>query len=102
MSDDDIDKQFRKVADSFIDLANQHSETLPPENIGMALLYAASRYNAFVVASHAQELEHYETDRDKAMEFFRGEYQRMLNENLDDYKRAFDPALKYQHLVKNQ
>ena len=102
MNDDDINTQFRQLADAFIDLANQYSENINSENVGMAMLYATSRYNAFVVASHSESLETYDTDRDKAIEFFTEEYQRMLNENLDDYKKVFDPAMKYQHLVKNQ
>lgn len=101
MSDEDINKQFRQMADTFINQANKQSEDTNPENVGMALLYAASRFNAFIVASHADELKKYEADREKAIEFFSSEYLRMLNENLDDYKKVFDPTLKYQHLVKN-
>lgn len=101
MSDEDIDKQFRSMADSFIHLANEHCKTAERENVSMALLYAAARFSAFVVASHAPDLQKYETDRDAAIAFFSGEYKRMLNENLDDYKKIYDESVKYAHLMKN-
>lgn len=101
MSDEDDNIQFRQMADAFIDPANKQSEDINSENVSMALLYAASRYNSFIVANHAENLEKYEEDRKRAIEFFSSEYLRMLNENLDDYKKTFDPDMKYQHLVKN-
>ena len=39
-----------------IDRANELAESNSPENVGMALLFAASRYNAHVVSQHAQTL----------------------------------------------
>jgi len=99
MSDTDIDREFRAMVDAFVDLANDQGETAAHENVGMALLYAAARYNAYVVASHAPDLARYEADRGKATEFFGGEYRRMLDENLDDYRRVYDETLKYAHLM---
>lgn len=101
MSDEDVDKQFRSMADAFIHLANKHSETAERENVSMALLYAAARFSSFVVASHASDLQKYEADREAAVGFFSGEYKRMLNENLDDYKKTYDESIKYAHLMKN-
>lgn len=92
MTDEATEREFRKVADTFIDLANEHIQTIQKENVGMALLFAAARFNAFVVASHAGTLEKYEGEHDKAAEFFSAEYLRMLRENLDDYRRAFEDA----------
>jgi hypothetical protein len=58
----------------------------------MALLFAAARFNAFVVASHSPTLDKYENDRDKAIEFFSSSYLDMLKENLEDYRRAYTEA----------
>lgn len=90
MTDEATEREFRRVADAFIDLANEQIESAPKENVGMALLFAASRFNAFVVASHCKTLDRYESDRQKAIEFFSKEYLRMLDENLEDYRRAFE------------
>ena len=88
------------MADTFISLANSHSDTVNRENVGMALLYAASRYNAFVVASNAKDVQSYVADQEKAMEFFSGQYKDMLQENLDDYQKVIANEGKYSHLVK--
>ncbi len=89
MTDEQTEREFRETADTFIKLANEHIESQSKENVGMALLYAASRFNAFVVAAHNDNLKDFEGDHDRAIGFFMVEYLRMLQENLDDYKRAY-------------
>lgn len=99
MSDEDLDKQFRNVADAFIHLANKQAETVPRENVSMALLYAAARFNSFIVASHAPDEGKYQRDREAAFEFFLREYKRMLKENLDDYAKIYGEN-KYAQFMK--
>jgi len=99
MSEQDIDKDFRKIVDSFIQLANQHLETAKREHVGMALLYAAARFNAFVLAAYAADPEAFETDRQLAFDYFTHEYQRMLNENLDDHRQLLGGG-RYAHLMQ--
>ena len=99
LSDDDVDVIYRRMIDSFIDRANELADDNSPENVGMALLYAASRFNAFVVSQHAENLEGYEKDALKAQQFFVSQYQEMLTENLDDYKKVFQ---KYHPFTKPQ
>lgn len=100
MSDEDLDKEFRRIADSFIDLANRHVNSGNREIVSMALLYAAARFNSFVVAAHAPDVKKYDADRAKASEFFLGKYREMLDENLDDYRRQYDADLKYADFMK--
>ena len=99
LSDDEVDAIYRAMIDSFIDRANEHAKQNSPENVGMALLYAASRFNAFVVSQHAENIEDYEKDVEKAQQFFMSQYQEMLNENLDDYKKTYQ---KYSKFTKPQ
>ena len=99
LSDEELDEIYRRMVDMFIDRANEFAESESQENVGMALLYAASRFNAFVVSQHANTLEDYERDLSGAREFFSAQYQRMLDENLDDYKQVYT---KYAHLIKKQ
>ena len=87
---EEIDREFRAVVDKFIALANEQMESVKREHVSMALLYAAARFNSFVVAAHAGNLDKYRTDRPTAMKFFKGEYDRMLAENLQDYERIFE------------
>lgn len=99
ISDDEFDAAYRRMIDLFIDQANQLAAGDSPENVGMAMLFAASRFNAHVVSQHAQTLEDYERDLSEAREFFLAQYQQMLDENFDDYKQVYS---KYAHLLKNQ
>jgi hypothetical protein len=99
ISDDELDEIYRRMVDLFIDSANEMAETNSPENVGMALLYAASRYNAHVVSSHAETLEDYERDIPRAREFFQAQYEQMLDENLEDYKLNYT---KYSNFIRKQ
>ena len=102
MSEKDVDREFRQVVDSFISLANDHLDGVPKENVSMALLYAASRFNSFVVATHCSSGEQFESERPRAVEFFTTRYQEMLNENLDDYGGTFSGQAKYAFLERGE
>jgi hypothetical protein len=99
LNDEQLEEIFRKMADSFIDSANEFAESNSQENVGLALLYAAARYNAHVVSQHAPTLEDFEKDLPRAREFFAGQYQQMLEENLEDYKSVYT---KYSNFMKKQ
>jgi hypothetical protein len=99
INDDELDVAYRGMVDLFIDRANELAEDNSPENVGMALLFAASRFNAYVISQHAQTLEDYERDLPKAHEFFLDQYQQMLDENLEDYKQVYS---KYAQFLKKQ
>jgi len=100
LTDEELDSQFRELVDTFIDQANKHTKQHSIENISLALLHAASRFNAYVVSSHAESLTEYENELDKARAFFMSSYDDMLNENLEDYKKIFMDDFKYTHLMK--
>lgn len=99
ISDEELDEIFRRMADMFIDQANEFTAGNSRENVGLALLYAASRFNAFVVSQHAETLEDYEKDIPGARAFFEAQYRQMLDENLENYKQVYT---KYAHLLKKQ
>ncbi len=101
LSDEEVNLQFREIADAFIDLANEQSNAFNRENVSLALLYAAARFNAFIVAGHADDATAYDRDRNSAFDYFTREYRRMLEENLDQYREQFG-QLKYQHLMPNR
>jgi hypothetical protein len=95
LSDDEVDVIYRQMIDSFIDRANELADQNSLENVGMALLFAASRFNAFVVSQHAENLEDFEKDEEKAQQFFTSQYQEMLTENLEDYKKVYQKYYKF-------
>ena len=98
LSDEEVDAQLREVADKFIDLANQQAQRFHKENVSQGMMYGTARFNAFVVASHADDVLAYDEDRDQAIEYFVDQYREMLISNLDDYRGSFDD-LKYAHLM---
>lgn len=99
LSDTELDELFRNTIDAFIDQANLFTDTNSKENVGLALLYAAARFNAYVVSRHAETLDDYERDLPEARSFFRQQYAEMLDENLADYRKQYT---RYSHLVKKQ
>lgn len=90
MTDEELDEHFRQLVDAFIDQANELVRHSNPQNVGQALLHAASRYNAFVVSSHAPTLAEYNRDLFRARDFFVTQYEEMLDANLADYKKIYE------------
>ena len=99
LSDEELDEIYRSMVDSFIDQANELAETNSAENVGMAILYAASRFNAHVVSQHSETPESYAKELPQAREFFCNQYQTMLDENLEDYKSVYS---KYANFMRRQ
>lgn len=89
MSDEELDEHFRQLVDSFIDQANTLVKGSNAQNVGLALLHAASRFNAFVVSTQAPTLAEYKRDLFRAREFFIAQYEEMLDQNLADYKNIY-------------
>ncbi len=106
MSQDQSNLEFRQMADSFIDIANKHSDTVDSSKVGSSMVYASARFASFVVASHCQNKAQFESEIDNAIEFFSSEFKRMLTENMEEYKAIFnvepEPEPKYEHLMKNK
>ncbi len=96
----DKNKQFRQIADSFIDVANTHMDVSDSSSISSSMLYGTSRFCAFVVASGCENAEQLDGRRDEAINFYVAEFERMLSENLGEYKSAFKEPPKYEHLMK--
>ena len=101
LTDEELDAQLREIADQFIDLANQQAERFHKENINQGLMYAAARFNAFVVTSHADDIAAYDQERDRAIEYFVEQYRQMFTTNLDDYRNTFED-LKYADLMSSR
>ena len=88
------DEEFYSLADKFIDLGNNECDNKDPSFVASTMMFATARFSAFVVASQAQDKESYESELERAKEFFNGEFDRMLSQNLEDYKTAFKPKDK--------
>jgi len=102
MSDPDQDVLLRKLADSFINVANEHAETQDKNITNTAFMYAASRFCAYVAASSARNLQDFQGKQKQGVEFFSAEFQRMLESNMKNYEKVFQSTetLRYEEFMK--
>jgi hypothetical protein len=94
VSDTEKDQEFYDLANSFIDLANQRAAGVDKGKVSAAFLYAAARFNSFVVASSAANVEQFMSYKENAFDYMVGEYQKMLKEHLRDYTDHFKDYIK--------
>ena len=93
MADQDkreVDAGFWDRADAHIHLANQHCHSADAGKVSASLLYAASRFNAFIVASNSASAESMAKSRAEALDYFTKQFRSMLEENLDDHIKNFE------------
>jgi hypothetical protein len=85
MSDVKRDKQFYDMADAYIALANTQLNDAKPSRVSAAALFAASRFNAFVIAAAAGSKEQMIAEKEAAIAYFLDQYEKMLRENIDEH-----------------
>jgi hypothetical protein len=90
MSDAQRDKQFWELADSFIQLANTHLNEVKPSKVSASALFAASRFNAFVITASAGSKEQLIAEKEAAIAYFLEQYETMLRENIDEHLARYD------------
>jgi hypothetical protein len=92
MSDMQRDKPFYDLADAYIALANTQLSEAKPSRVSAAALFAASRFNAFVIATAAENKEQMVAEKEAAIAYFMDQYEKMLRENIDEHLARFDPS----------
>ena len=82
-------QQFFDLSNQFVTLANDLGETHGKPRVSAAVLWAASRYNAFTwVMSGAPQKQ----TPEEAVELFTAQYRKMLEDNLRFMREQFaDP-----------
>jgi heme-binding NEAT domain protein len=89
-----MDKDFFKRTDAFIKVANELATEQDIGKVSASMLYAAARFNAFIVASSAANKEEAEGNKLEAINYFTEQYRSMLTANMDDYIEKYDDYLK--------
>jgi len=104
MSNQDQDKLLREVADSFINVANEHADIQEKNIVNTAFLYAASRFSAYVAAPSARNQEDFQGKRQQGIELFTSEFKRMLESNITNYEKVFQTSeqLRYEEFMKKE
>lgn len=90
MSDVQRDKPFYDMADAYIALANTQLSDAKPSRVSAAALFAAARFNAFVIAAAAENKAQLIAEKEAAIAYFMDQYEKMLRENIDEHLTRFD------------
>ena len=90
MSDVQRDKPFYDMADAYIALANTQLSEAKPSRVSAAALFAASRFNAFVISAAAGSKEQMVAEKEAAIAYFLDQYEKMLRENIDEHLARYD------------
>ena len=88
MTDQD-EKQFWDLVDKFIQQANDDCDQVDPGIVSAALLNAAARFNAFVVASSSVDRKEYTEEIDSSLNYLTTRYREFLRDNLEDYRENY-------------
>ena len=94
MNNQQTDQEFRARADAFIHLANEQREKAENDSVNASLIYAATRFSAFIVASAADSAEEMKADRAAAVSYFTEKFREMLRENIDDYLGNYEDYIQ--------
>lgn len=92
MSDVQRDRLFYDLADAYISVANQQLNEAKPSQVSAAALFAASRFNAFVIAAASGSKAQMIAEKEAAIAYFMDQYEKMLRENIDEHLTRFDQA----------
>jgi hypothetical protein len=93
MSNTEKDKEFYEMADAYIALANKQGKEVNQGKVSATFLYAAARFNIFLVASGAESAEDFAAKKETVFDYFTTEYKKMLEEHFADYQANFDSYL---------
>ena len=90
------DEAFWRVADTLIDSGNKQATEVDRSVVSAGFIYAASRFNSFVLASQWGSKEALDAEKAAAIEYFVNQYKIALTENITDYQANFDKYINTQ------
>lgn len=96
MSGETEDKEFFDRADAIIALANSQCDDFSIGKVSSSLLFAAARFNAFIVASSAKDLDELKKDKEEAVKYFKQQYEKVFIENMDEYIKNYGKNIEEQ------
>lgn len=86
---DTQDESFWNQVDTFIEQANTACEEQDPSAVSAALLHAAARFNAFVVAASSLDRKEYIAEMEPSLNYLTDNYRKLLRDNLEDYREHY-------------
>ncbi len=83
------EQQYWDLVEQFIENANTACDTLEPGVVGAALLQAAARYNAFIVASASLDRKEFIADIEPSQLHLSAAFSENLTADLEDYRENY-------------
>ena len=94
MSNQKVDDKFWDRADEIIHLANKQCDSNHSGKVSSSTLYAAARFNSFIVASTSTSQSDLIETKEEAIKYFTDQYKKMFTENIDDYIKNYEKYIK--------
>ena len=85
MSNNTPDQEFWNRVNALINLANDQCDTADPSAVCASMMYASTRFNAFIVARSTGNPESMKQEKERALEYFTDQFRKMMSENFDDF-----------------
>lgn len=86
MANSNDEQVFWNLVEQFIEQANDACDNADPGIVSAALLNAAARFNAFVVAHSSLDKDEFSEDIDNSIHYLSGRYRDFLKEHMTDYR----------------
>ncbi|SEG26651.1 MULTISPECIES: DUF3144 domain-containing protein [Marinobacterium] len=94
-----FDDEFVETTNKLIEIANEMAAKQGEHKMGVAFIYAAARYNAYIAASSVTNADELAGKRDKAVEYFSDRFRKLYDGNLMDYIANFE---EYMGIAEDQ
>jgi hypothetical protein len=91
---EETDPAFYERADAHIHLSNDQIKDVGRGKVSASMMYATSRFNAWISACGLESGEQLAAARQETIEYFVKQHRAMLEDNLDDYIRNFRKYMK--------
>ncbi len=88
-----FDAEFVEATNRLIEIANEMASKYSDHKMGVAFIYAAARYNAYIAAGSVTDSQELAGRKDKAVEYFTDRFRQLYSGNLDDYIANFEDYL---------
>jgi hypothetical protein len=89
MSNQTPGPEFWNRVNTVINTANDQCESADPNEVAASAMYAASRFNAFIIARTVGTPENMQAEKARALDYCTGQFRAMMEENLDDFIANF-------------
>lgn len=94
MSNNQPDPAFWQRVDAVVNLANDQINPAHPNDVGASAMYAVARFNAFILAKTTGSAQNMASEKERALEYFTGQFRLMLESNLEDFTVNFEKYMK--------